>query len=71
MSNGGMQPTYGPCTDNTYLTVGGNSTITNGPECDAIAASYEGVQVETSPLSEDDSHVEGEWANGIGNFAGA
>ena len=32
MSNGGMQPTYGPVTDNTCPTVGGNQTIINGNE---------------------------------------
>jgi hypothetical protein len=71
MGNGGMQPTYGPFTDNTFKTVGGNTTIINACECDALATSWESVQVEVSPLGEDDSHVMGEWANGIADFAGS
>lgn len=54
-----MQPTYGPCTHQTYLTVGGDMKLVNGCECDAIAASYEGTETRVSPLMEDDSHVQG------------
>lgn len=69
MGNGGMQPTYGPRTDNTHLTTGGNHTLTNGCECDAIAASYETTAVAVSPLGEDDSHVQGVYREQ--NFAGS
>jgi hypothetical protein len=55
-----MQPTYGPFTDNTFLTEGGNKNLVNGNEAKAIQASYEGIQSRTGTLSaEDDSHVQG------------
>lgn len=65
-----MQPTYGPCTHQEFLTVGGDKQIVNACECDAIAASYEGIQVRTGELSnEDDSHVQGIYREA--DFAGS
>lgn len=70
MHNGGMQHTYGPHTDSTYLTTGGNKTLVNGQECDAIAATYEGMTARTGDLSnEDDSHVQGIYREA--DFAGS
>lgn len=68
--NGGQQPTYGPVTDDTYKTAGGRTDITQGVECDAIQATYQGMAVRTGPLSnEDDSHVQGVYAEQ--DFAGS
>lgn len=65
-----MQPTYGPVTDNTRLTDGGDKTLVNGQECEAIRATYEGMAARTGPLSnEDDSHVMGVY--GERDFAGS
>lgn len=69
MGNGGMQPTYGPCTDNTHLTTGGSTVLVNGQECEAIVATYEPMAVAVSGLSEDDSHVQGIYREQ--NFAGS
>lgn len=59
---GHMQPTYGPRTDNTYLTTGGNKTLVNGDEAPAITATYEGMACVCSDLGEDDSCVTGVYA---------
>lgn len=53
-----MQPTYGPVTDNTCPTAGGDKTIVNGNEADVIPM-QEHMGVVVSPLMEDDSHVQG------------
>lgn len=68
MSNGGMQPTYGPVTDNTCPTTGGSTVIVNGNEADVIPT-QEHMSVAVSPLSEDDSHVQGIYRET--NFAGS
>lgn len=69
-SNGGMQPTYGPRTDNRCLTTGGHQQIVNGDEREAIACIYEDTAVRTGVLSfEDDSQVRGIYVEP--NFAGS
>lgn len=41
-------------------TVGGNTTIVNGPECDTLARTWESTPFRAGDLSnEDDSHVQG------------
>lgn len=73
MSNGGMQHSRdcpvmaAPCA----CTTGGNTMVINGDEAKALDAAIEATPVESSPLGEDDSHVMGEWATGIANFAGS
>lgn len=61
--NGGMKPTYGPVTDNEHLTEGGNKTLINGQECEAIRATYEQMEARAVDSTwngvEDDSHVQG------------
>lgn len=65
-----MQPTYGPCTDNTHLTTGGNRQLVNGQECEAIRATYEGMAARTGDLSnENDSGVQGIYREA--DFAGS
>ena len=66
--NGGMQPTYGPMTDMTCPTTGGDKNIVNGNEADVIPK-QEGMGVVVSPLGEDDSHVQGIYREQ--NFAGS
>lgn len=71
MSNGGMQHTRdcptmaAPCA----CTVGGNTMIINGNEAATLDYSVESTLVEVSPLGEDDSHVQGVYAEK--NFAGS
>lgn len=52
-----IQPDYGPRTDNTHLTTGGNRTLINGDERDAIPAQHQAMMCVYSDLGEDDSHV--------------
>jgi hypothetical protein len=63
-----MQPTYGPVTDNTCPTTGGDKNIVNGNEADVIPT-YEHMSVVVSDLSEDDSYVQGIYRET--NFAGS
>lgn len=53
-----MQPTYGPVTDMTCPTDGGDKNIVNGNEALVIPV-QEKMSVVVSPLGEDDSHVQG------------
>jgi hypothetical protein len=57
--NGNMAPTYGPQTNDSYPTAGGNTHLINGNEA-AVVPTQEQMAVRSGPLSnEDDSHVQG------------
>ena len=64
-----MQPTYGPRTDNTCPTTGGDKNIVNGDERDVIPT-YEKMGAVSGDLSgEDDSHCVGVYQRA--GFAGS
>lgn len=68
--NGGMQPYYGPVTDNTCLTDGGTSTIVTGNEWPYVNKISERMGYTVAPLGmEDDSHVQGVYRKA--DFAGS
>ena len=57
--NGNMAPTFGPQTNDSCPTAGGDTRLINGNEADVIPM-QEKMAVRSGPLSnEDDSHVQG------------